>query len=248
LATTDSRRLHVFFSSGPSRYAVEAVSVLEVARPGSDDELTQRHLGLRDLSVLLGGEAEVRPGAALILDTSPTLAVRVREVEGVFDVSNDPELALSNRLISLVAPAVSRGLLHEGRLVFELDVSSSTRGLPRQTKRPELITLAPSTPCLVFASGHELLGVPLPRVLQVTTIGPTFNHAPGSGAFRGVLAHGQQLCPVYSVSDAPALEAFIVLLELGGEILGLTAHRAEGVKAPSALAEVRVLDLERMFS
>ena len=222
--------------------------MLEVARPSSDDELTQRHLWLRDLSTLLGGDAEVRPGAALILDTSPTMAIRVRDVEGVFDVSKDAQLPLSNRLISLVAPAVSRGLLHEGRLVFELDAQSSTRGLPRQTRRPELATVDPTTPCLVFGSGTTQLAVPLGQVLQVMAVGPSFNHAPGSGAFRGALAHGQQLCPVFCVSDAAELESFIVLLELGSEVLGLTASRADGVKQSTSLAEVRVLDLERMFS
>lgn len=248
MPTTASRRLCVFFTSGASHYAVEAVSVLEVARPSSDDELAQRHLWLRDLSLLLGGEPEARPGAALILDTSPTMAIRVREVEGVFDTSQDPELPLTNRLISLVAPAVSRALLHEDRLIFELDAQSSTRGLPRQTRRPELVTVEPTTPCLVFQSGTAQLALPLARVLQVTALGPRFNHAPGSGAFCGVMAHQRHLCPVFCVSDALELEPFIVLLELGGEVLGLTATRAEGVKQPEALRELRVLDLERMFS
>ncbi len=245
---TASRRLCIFFASGTTHYAVEAVSVLEVARPGSDDELTQRHLWLRDLTLLLGGEPEVRPGAALILDTSPTMAIRVREVEGVFDTSKDPELPLSNRLISLLAPAVSRALVHEDAVVFELDAQASTRGLPRQTRRPELATIEPTTQCLVFQSGTARLAIPLPRVLQVIALGPRFNHAPGSGSFRGVLGRERQLCPVFCISDALELEPFIVLFELGGEILGLTAARAEGVKPPDSLGEVRVLDLERMFS
>lgn len=248
MALTAGRRLCVFFAAGASRYAVEAVSVFEVARPGGDDELAQRHLWLRDLSLLLGGEAEVRPGAALVLDTSPTMAVRVREVEGVFDTEKDTELALSNRLIPLVAPAVSRGLLHEGRLVFELDAQASTRGLPRQTRRPELVTLEAPGPCLVFASGSQRLGILLPRVRQVFRVDARFNHAPGGGAFRGAVAFGQLLCPVFCVSDAEDLEPLIVLLEAGGELLGLSATRAEGVLPAGALGEVRVLDLERMFS
>ena len=245
---SDSRRLCVFFSAGITRYAVEAVSVLEVARPGTDDELAQRHLWLRDLSLMLGGDPEVRPGAALVLDTSPTMAVRVRDVEGVFDTANDPELALSNRIISLVAPAVSRAVLHEDRLVFELDAQASTRGLPRQLRRPELACLEPTSPCLVVRSGTARLAIPLPHVLQVTAVGTRFNHAPGFGAFRGAMAFEQQLCPVFCLTDAPALESFVVLVELGGETLGVTASEAEGVRPSSSLQEVHVLDLERMFA
>jgi hypothetical protein len=245
---SDSRRLCVFFSAGVTRYAVEAVSVLEVARPGTDDELAQRHLWLRDLSLMLGGAAEVRPGAALVLDTSPTMAVRVREVEGVFDAAGDPELVLSNRLITLVAPAVSRAIVHEDRLVFELDAQASTRGLPRQIRRPEVATLEPTSACLLVRSGTVRLAIPLPQVLQVTAVGTRFNHAPGAGAFRGAMAFEQQLCPVFCLTDAPALESFVVLIELGGELLGLTASEAEGVRQPSSLQEVHVLDLERMFA
>jgi chemotaxis signal transduction protein len=241
------RKLYVFFEAGRTRYALEATAVTEVAHPNPGDDSLHGHHALRDLSQLLGGSDEVRPGAAVILDTSPTVAVRVREVGGVFDTSSDLFLSLPGRMIPLVAPAIRGALLHEGELVFELDREGAARGLPRQLKKPVLATLAPTTPCLVFDTGPLRLAVPLPRVLQVVPVGPAFNRAPGEGAFCGAVAHLQQLCPVFRVSDATG-EPFIVLVEARGELMGLTAARADGVKQADSLGEVPVLDLEQMFS
>lgn len=241
------RRLQVFFEAGRSRYAIDAVAVTEVAHPRLPDDGLVGHLGLRDLSVLLGGGEEQRPGAAIVFDTSPTVAVRVREVAGVFDTSSDLFFALPGRMVSLLSPAVRAALLHEGALVFELDPEGAVRGLPRQLKKPRQATLSPTSPCLVFETGSLRLAVPLPQVRQIVPVGPAFNPAPGEGAFRGAVAHLQQLCPVFRVSDADH-EPLIVLVEACGELLGLTASRADGVKQPDSLAEVPVLDLEQMFS
>jgi chemotaxis signal transduction protein len=245
--TTD-RQLSVFFEAGQTRYAVEAVSVVEVAQLEADDETVRGHLPVRDLSALLGGGAELRPGKAVVLDTSPTNAVRVRAVEGVFDVSLDLQLPLPGRMIALVTPAIRGALLHEDTLVFVLDAEGVARGLPRQVKRPEVMTLPASMPCLVFDSGTGRYAVPLSRVLQIVPSGLNFNQAPGQGAFLGAVAHLQQLCPVFCVSDAHVPEPLIVLVEANGEVMGLSAGRAEGVKQPAALGNAIILDLEHMFS
>ncbi|MEW5740942.1 MAG: defective in fruiting DifE [Myxococcota bacterium] len=245
---TGDRRLFVFFEAGKTRYAIEAVGVLEVARPPADADTLHGHLALKDLSVLLGGEPEVRPATALVLDTSPTLAVRVRAVEGVFDAAADRALALPRRMIPLAAPALRGGLLHEGRLSFEVDTDGVARGLPRSTRRPERTTREPQEACLVFETGTERLAVPLSRVRQVVPAGAAFNPAPGTGAFLGAVVHGASLCPVFSVSDTTAPESLIVLAEAGGEVIGLSARRADGVQQPATLSAIPVLDLERMFS
>jgi hypothetical protein len=78
------RRLCVFFEAGATRYAIEATSVVEVARATQDEETLRGHLAIRDLSVLLGGDPEERPGTIVLLDTSPSVAARARRVEGVF--------------------------------------------------------------------------------------------------------------------------------------------------------------------
>jgi hypothetical protein len=242
------RRLFVFFEAGRTRYAIEAVGVLEVARPPPEADTLHGHLSLKDLSTLLGGEPEARPATALVLDTSPTLAVRVRAVEGVFDTVEDGALPLPRRMIPLVAPALRGGLMHEGKLCFEVDTDGVARGLPRATRRPERTTRPAQEACLVFESGTERLAVPLSRVRQVVPAGDAFNPAPGTGAFLGAVAYANSLCPVFSVSDASAPEPLVVLAEAGGEVIGLSARRADGVQQPAGLAEIPVLDLERMFS
>jgi len=242
------RRLYVFFEAGRTRYALEAVGVVEVARPPAGAEALHGNLALRDFSQLLGGEEEAGSTTALVLDTSPTLAVRVKDVEGVFDASGDRALPLPRRMIPIAAPALRGGLVHEGRLFFEVDTDGVVRGLPKSTRRPERSTRPATEPCLVFDSGTERLAVPLSRVRQVVPAGPAFNAAPGTGAFLGAIVHQQSLCPVFAVSDTAAPEPLIVLAEAGGELIGLSARRTDGVQPPAALAAVPVLDLERMFS
>jgi hypothetical protein len=242
------RQLCVFFDAGQTRYAVEAVAVLEVAQLEDADEALRGHLPLKDLSALLGGAAELRPGKAVVLDTSPTNAVRVRAVEGVFDVTADQHLPLPGRMIPLVTPAIRGALLHEGKLVFVLDPDGVARGLPRQVKRPQVMTLPATMPSLVFDSGSERYAVPLTRVLQIVPAAHSFNQAPGQGAFLGAVSHLQHLCPVFCVSDAHVPEPLIVLVEANGEVLGLSAGRADGVKPAAALGNAIILDLEHMFS
>jgi hypothetical protein len=244
----DDRRLCVFFTAGRTRYVIDALAVLEVARSVPGEPWQKGHLALKDLSSLLGGEAETQAGNALVLDTSPTSAVRVAGVSGVFDTRDDQHLALSSRLIPLLAPAVGRAVIHEGELHFELDPQAAVRGLPRPTRKPEVVVRAPGGPCLCFESGGVLLAVPLPGVLQVLALGPLFNPSPGDGAFRGVLAHLGRLCAVFNLTAAAGTEPLVVLVESGDQLLALGAARALGVRQPDALGEASVLDLERMFS
>ncbi len=248
MSSTPDRRLSVFFESGGVRYLLQALSVIEVAQPDADDETLRGHLGLRDLSVILGGEPEVRPGTALVLDTSPTRAIRVASVAGVFDCTGLTAPALPRRLIPLVSPAVRGALVRDGVLSFELELDAVVRGLPRQSRRPERFTRPADGPCLVIETAGELLGVPLPLVRQVVTRGPGFNRAPSAGALAGALFHRDALYPCFCVGQGSQMESFAVILVLRGEGLALSAERVDGVRPPERLQDVVVLDLERMFS
>lgn len=248
MTATLDRRLYVFFEAGGARYVLQAVSVVEVAHPDENGETLHGHLGLRDLSLVLGGDEELRPGTALVLDTSPTRAVRVASVEGVFDLTGLAAPALPRRLIPLVNPAVRGAVVRDEKLYFELETDAVARGLPRQTKRPELSTFTSKEPCLVFQSSGVRFGVPLSRVRQVVNRGPNFNRAPSRGAFLGAAVHRELLFPVFSVGNVNDAEAFMVLVDVRGEVLGLSADHTEGVKGADQLGEVQVLDLERMFS
>jgi chemotaxis signal transduction protein len=242
------RRLCVFFEAGRTRYAIEATSVVEVARAvGHDDETLRGHLAIRDLSVLLGGDPEERPGTVILLDSSPTVAARTRRVEGVFDAAPHLTLPLPNRLVHLVAPVVKQGLVSESGLSFELDVAHLPRGLPRQARRIELATTTAKGPCLVFDSGTLHLALPLADVSQVASKGPMFNPAPGVGAFVGVLMHQQRLVPAFSLTGTDA-EALLVVIELPSGPVALSASRAHGVKSPEALGDAQVIDAVATFS
>jgi len=248
VGSTDSRRLCALLDAAATRYCVEAVSVAEVARVNEGDDTVRGHLPLKDLSALLGGAAEVRPGEAVVLDTSPTLALRVAHVEGVLDVSAHAPLPLSRRMVPLLSPAVRSGVEWDGRLFFEIDPDSVGRGLPKQTRRPEVVALEAPPASLVFETGELTLGVPLQAVRQVVAKGPGFNPAPSAGAFLGALLHERALLPAWSLSGDLA-EPFFVIVEVGpGDALALSAKRADGVRPPDRLEEVTVVDLPRTFS
>lgn len=244
-----ARPLYVYFSAGCTRYAVEAMGVLEVAQPLGEGELRE-HLGLRDFSLLLGGEPERRPSPAMVLDTSPTLAVRIRNIDGVFATPAEARLPLPRRMIPLVAPALRGGLLREGSLSFEVDMEGVNRGIPRSTRRPERIVRSSSAPKLFFESAGERLSVDLSSVLQVLSLGPQFNRAPSAGAFLGAAVYRQRLCPVFSIGVLEGPEAFVIVTEVGGELLGLSSSRVFGSSQPEVGQgqAAAVLDLECMFS
>ncbi len=245
---TLERKLFVFFEAGGVRYALPAVSVIEVAVPDEGGETVRGHLGLRDLSVVLGGEPEPGVGAALVLDTSPTRAIRVGKVHGAFDVAGMPTPALTRRIIPLLSPAVRGAFVRDGALVFELELDAVTRGLPKQTRRVELHIQQPKESVLVFVSNGQRLAVPLPWVRQVVPTTQAFNRAPGRGGFVGAVEHRGALSPVFHLAGGDSAECLLVLLEVKGEGLAVSAALAEGVKSAERLGEAQVLDVERMFS
>jgi len=248
VAPSDSRRLCALLDAGQSRYCVEAVAVVEVANAPEGEDTLRGHLPLKDLSALLGGLPEVQPGKAVVLDSSPTVALRVARVEGVVDTAGKPTLPLPRRLVPLLSPVVRGGVVLDGRLFFELDAESVGRGLPKQSRRPEVVSREAAAPALVFESGEATLGVPLQAVRQVVARGPGFNPAPSPGAFLGVLVHERQLVPAWSLSGAGLEDLFVLVEVTGGDRLALSARRADGVRPPERLDGVTVVDLPRTFS
>ncbi len=268
-AFESGRRLCLLFDSGPCRYAVAATQVTEVAPPDADGRALRGSLELRDLSMLVGGMEEERPGMAVVLDVSPTLAVRVRNVREVVDVARDPHFGLPPALARAMAFGTRGALLHAGQLFLELDPDA----LPQQpTSRPgpppSPVYLCEEVPdrALVFESQGIFWGLPLPFVLQVVPRGEGFLPLPApSGAIAGLFPHGQALWPVVS---APALiggraapEPLLVMAELAGEAQALCAsrvlgvhdgfHRTEGrgeYTAKGLPRPVLFLDYQRMFT
>ncbi|MFP2932425.1 hypothetical protein ACLESO_46205 [Pyxidicoccus sp. 3LG] len=98
------RRLCLLVEAGETRYAVEATSVMEVAMSGANGSSLRGVLEVKDLSALLGGSPEEGPGMVVVLDVSPTLAVRVRSVVEVADVARAPVLPPAPGLADSLAP------------------------------------------------------------------------------------------------------------------------------------------------
>ena len=267
-AFESGRRLCLLVEAGEARFAIEATSVMEVAQPGADGQFQRGRLEVRELSALLGGAPEAGPGMVVVLDTSPTLAVRVRSVVEVADVARAPFFLLPPGLGGL--GALSRGaLVHKDRLYLEL----AAEALPHQPAppagvppRPVYLLDAPPERALVLESQGRHYGLPLPLVSQVVARGPDFTALPvQAGPVAGLFPHAQALWPVCSapglLGEVARPEAFFVLTELAGQNVALAAARVVGVfqrfeateargefAAPGLSAPALFLDLQRMFS
>lgn len=264
------RRLCLLTEAGETRYAIEATSVIEVALPGNDGTSLRGMLEVKDLSVLLGGSPENEPGLVVVLDVSPTLAVRVRSVVEVADVARSPFFLLPAGLGEALAPLSRGAILHKERLYLELIADSlAQRGVARglvAPPRPVCRMEHPPERSLIFESQGRLFGLPLALVSQVVTRGGAFSALPiQRGAVAGVFPHAQVLWPIFSAPamlGAPAeVEAFFVLTEMAGQNVGLCATRVLGVlqrlepagelgefTAPGLPGPVLFLDLQHMFS
>lgn len=256
MAFEKGQRLSLLVEAGATRYAIDATHVLEVSPPDEGGESLHGHLHLKDLSALLGGPPEQRPGTAVALDTSPTLAVRVKRVVEVSDIADKPRHPLPSRLVRRLEPAV-RGVLEVGgHLYFELDVEAAARGL--EADPPELLDggrlpLAPEPErALVFESQGERMAVPLSSVSQVVAAGDRLCALPHEGPLKGLVLHQQHLWPAFSIvgmaGGSSQVEPLAVLVEVEGEGIGLLATRAFGVSARGSLQGAHVLDLPRLFS
>jgi hypothetical protein len=233
------RRLALLFDSGPAHYALEASLVLEVTPPDADEErATVRGVfPLEDLSVLMGGAPERRPGLAVLLDTSPTMAVRVREGAEVADVAGAPHFQLTRDLAQRIGTLVRGALQHQGRLYLDLraEALGQTCMLPAPPQRIVTWLEAPQGPALLFESGGTLFAVPLQHVLQISPVLAAFCPFPvPGGVIAGLLAHAGTLWPVYALpaflGQPPAVEAQVVLLELAGIQVAVCASRVLGIE------------------
>lgn len=241
----------MLFESGTTRFLLPAASVLEVAQPDATGNTLHGHHALKDLSVRLGGADEARPGVALLLDTSPTLAIRVARVHGVADLSPEKGLRLPKRLGTALEPTVKGAVEHDGRLWLELDPES----LVKSSRAPATFRVVePFAPakgrCLLFESFGRKLALTLEQVAQVVPAGDKLVRLPDAWPAEGLVHHDGQLWPVYALGpmlgEPRAPEALVVLARVRDEPVGLSASRALGVQ--TATEGTQLLDLERVFS
>jgi hypothetical protein len=257
------------FETGDIRCALEATSVVEVAPPDEGGQTLHDVHVLQDLSTLLGGPPEAGPGMALVLDVSPTLAVRIKSVLEVADVAKAETFLLPPGLGESLAVWARGALLHAGKLYLELVADALPHQRSRSTAPPSrAVFVSERVPdrALVFESQGRLYGLPIAFVSQVIPVGPAFCPFPTrEGPVSGLFPHAQMLWPIYSVAGllgGPAVkEAFFVLTELAGQNVGLCASRLVGVFqdftpgttggefiSERVAQPVLFLDLQRMFS
>lgn len=261
------RRLCLLFEAGQGRYAIDATSVAEVAPPSPDGKTIRGTLELRDLSRLFGGAEEERPGMGVVLDVSPTLAARIRRVLEVADVSKDTFFQLPPTLGDFARHVMRGALLHAGKLFLELSAEAlphlSGEAMAAPPRPVYLVDEAPERG-LVFLSQGRRFAVALGLVSQIVARGDAFCPLPTSGGPAcGVFPHGNALWPVYATSallgGATAREELLILTELAGQSVALTAQAVEGVWGPFRATGERgewegptgpalCLDFQRMFS
>jgi chemotaxis signal transduction protein len=233
------RRLCLLVEAGEGRYAVDATSVVEVSPPDADGKSLRGVLEIVDLSSMLGGAQEERPGMAVVLDVSPTLAARVRRVLEVADVARAAFFQLPPVLGDKVGARVRGALLHRDELYLELLPEALTRSGNQVSTAGEGEVgplVSPPDRALVLVSQGELFGLPLSWVLQVVSgPNPYTPLPPGSSTVAGLLAHGQTLWPVYSLPGllhgrSQGREGLFVLAEVKGTLLAVFAERVVGIR------------------
>lgn len=258
----------MLFEAGRSRFALEATSVAEVATPTDEESLRGVH-ALVDLSALLGGAPEVRPGMAVVVDVSPTLALRVHRVLEVADVARAPFFQLPPGMGEGLSLTTRGALLHGGLLFLELNAEAipHTQGrIAAAPARPIYLVESPPERALVFDSEGRRYAVPLSLVSQVIPLASAFCPLPAAqGPVLGLLPHDQALYTVCSpaalLGDGLAREPLVILMELAGQNVGISASNVLGVHGGFTESERRgefscrtldapalFMDLQRMFS
>jgi hypothetical protein len=260
------RRLCVLLEAGEARYAIEASSVVEVFTP--KEGRAPQGLELTDLSAMLDGTPEPAPGAGVVLDVSPTLALGIKRVVEIADVARSPFHQLPAWVGSRLSLFVRGAVEHAGKLYLELSpelFGQRSGPLPPPPARPILMLEELPPRALLVESGGQRFGIPLPWVSQVVPREPGACALPGRGAAVAIQVHGQALWPIFStpalIGGAPTPEPLLVLTELAGQNVALTARAALGVHGPFEAADspgehrpqgggpsALFLDLQRMFS
>jgi len=240
------RRLCVFFRAAGIRYAIDAGSVLEVAQPGPHKTTLRGHMALKDFSQFLGGVGPLLKNAALVFDTSPTIAARIDEVDGIFDAAEATTLLSTTLTQEILSGPIKQGLLYQDALWFELELDGFRLGYPKFNRAIATVQTLKVEPCLFFTSENKSAAIPLVSVRQIVQRDNRFSAAAARDHFRGFLAFSGSLLPVFSLSSSNAPEPFLIIIETAEHRLAFTANAIHGVK--SSAPDTLVVDLDGTFS
>lgn len=249
MPTPQAQRLMLRVHAGGSRFCIDAAQVIEVAAAPKPGAPLHGHQALEDLTSRLGGDPEPSAQNAIVLDTSPTLGLRVGAAPGVTDAAGARALIVPPALAQRLEPAV-RGVLElAGALHFELEVEALARAaLPHRVPRlPDLRDSLAAPQSLVFTHRERRFAVPLHLVRQIVST-QTMLHSPLPGHLLGAVEHAGRLWPVWVAGGAPAPAPLAVLVESPVGVAGLAADAAEGVRQGAALEGVMPVNVAALFS
>jgi hypothetical protein len=232
--------------AGRTRYAFDAERVLEVA----DAHIAQQrgHLTPVDLTSFLCRTPQEKATHCIVLDVNPSLAVRADEVYGVESEIGAERIALSGILAERLHPLVSEALLSKGTLSFVLNIDAMR---PLRAVECTFAVRAESVSEQVFAIERNgvKLAVDLMHVVQVISA-QAINELRLGKSFFGALFFRGLIVPALDVASADVflMPAFVVLVEVQGQLIALGADRVLGVKKPNQTTDAKILDLTQSIS
>jgi chemotaxis signal transduction protein len=245
------QRLMLRVEAAGARFAIDASQVIEVAAAPPSGEPLHGHLVLEDLSSRLGGDPEPKGENAIVLDSSPTLGLRVGKALGVTDGASARALMVPPALSRLLEPAIKGVIELGGALHFELEVEALARAaLPHRVPKLQDVRDALAAPqSLVFTHAGQRYAVPLHLVRQIVSTKGMLA-CPLPGPLAGVVEHSGKLWPVWTAAASQREQPLplAVLVESDAGVGALAAESAEGVRQGAALEGVMPLNVAALFS
>jgi len=249
MATLPAERKALLFSEGGVRLALRLSQVREVlAAPEEGGEVRVRGAAVPLLSpaVPLGLSAGIGRFAVVIESATP-LALRVSALHGILDLAECEVFQLPARTL-LPQPSPFQGaIVARGQIALEVAVSSI--GWAPLQPAEDLPDPPPEPPAadereLLFARDGRNFAVPLSLLIQVLEGARVFPVPLTPSAHLGLLYHERSIHPVFDVACLYRLPRSsgearaVLLLDAGGDAVGVVADRVLGVGESGAAGEV----------
>ncbi len=249
MATPPAERKALLLSEGGVRLALrlsQVREVLAVPEEGGEVRVRGEPVPLLPLAVPLGLSAG-GGGFAVVIESAAPLALRVSALHGILDLAECEVFQLPARTL-LPQPAPFQGaIVARGQIALEVAVGSlgwaplqPAEDLPDPP--PESATTGERE--LFFARGGRNFAVPLSLLIQVLEGARVFPVPLTPTAHRGLLYHERSLHPVFDVAilyrlpRSPEETRAVLLLDAGGDAVGVVADRVLGVGESGAAGEV----------
>ena len=249
MATLPAERKALLFSEGGVRLALRLSQVREVlAVPEEGGEVRVRGAAVPLLSLAVPLGLSGGPGTfAVVIESATPLALRVSELHGILDLAECEVFQLPARTL-LPQPSPFQGAIVARRQIA-LEVAVSSLGWAPLQPAEDLPDPPPEPPAaeereLLFARDGRNFAVPLSLLVQVLEGARVFPVPLAPAAHRGLLYHERSIHPVFDVAclyrlpRSPEEARAVLLLDAGGDAVGVVADRVLGVGESGAAGEV----------